>query len=248
MLLHGLFGQGRNFTTVARSLGDVATTLMVDLPDHGRSAHTDHFSMDAYADALVDVVRAHAQALGRTKVTLVGHSLGGKVAMRFALRHPELVEKLVVVDISPVAGWSSDTFTIIIPALRAIDLDTLRERRDADAQLAHDIDSVSVRGFLLQNLRHEHHRWFWQMNLPLLGDSIDDIGDWPAIEAHFDGPVLWIAGQDSPYVKPEHGDAMRALFPRARLVTIKGAGHWVHADQPEVFSGLLRRVLTTPAD
>lgn len=247
VFVHGLFGQGRNFTQIAKSLGDVATSLLVDLPDHGRSDHSDQFSLDDYADALAAPIAAHAHSLGRRGVTLVGHSLGGKVAMRFALRHPELVERLLVADISPVPGWANDTFTTIIPALRGLDLATVESRADADAQLARDIDSPVVRGFLLQNLRHEHHRWRWQMNLALLADSIDAIGDWPrpdaTTSASYGGPVLWISGQRSPYVRPEHAPVMRTLFPRTRQITIKDAGHWVHADQPAVFTEIVRRFI-----
>ncbi|HEX2858554.1 MAG TPA: alpha/beta fold hydrolase [Propionibacteriaceae bacterium] len=247
VFLHGLFGQGKNFTQIARDLSDLATSRLVDLPNHGRSAWTEVFDYDLFADALVATVAAHARALGRRGVTLVGHSLGGKVAMRFALRHPDLVEQLVVVDIAPVAAGVHGSFDHILAGLRAVPLDRLTSRDQADAALAAHVDLPSVRAFLLQNLRHDHHEWHWRMNLDLLEAGIDEVGGWPEISASYPGPVTWVAGARSDYVRPEYAPAMRALFPRVRLVTIKDAGHWVHSDQPRVFTSLLRHVLSDPA-
>ena len=244
VFLHGLFGQGKNFTQIARDLSDLATSRLVDLPNHGRSAWTATFDYDLFADALVDTIAEHAGALGRRGVTLVGHSLGGKVAMRFALRHPHLVEQLVVVDISPVDAGVHGSFDHILAGLRAVPVDRLSSRAQAEAALSAHVDLPSVRAFLLQNLRHDHHEWHWRMNLDLLEAAIDAVGSWPAIEATYPGPVTWVAGERSDYVRPEYAPAMRALFPRVRLVTIKDAGHWVHSDQPRVFTSLLRYLLT----
>ncbi|MDA8439118.1 MAG: alpha/beta fold hydrolase [Propionibacterium sp.] len=243
VFLHGLFGQGRNFTQIAKGLSGLATSRLVDLPNHGRSAWTDVFDYDLFADMLVDTIADHARALGRPGVTLVGHSLGGKVAMRVALRHPALVEHLVVVDISPVAAGVRDSFDHILAGLRAVPLDMLGTRDQADKAMARYVESPSVRAFLLQNLRHEHHEWRWRMNLDLLEAEIDAVGGWPPIEGTYPGPVTWVAGAHSDYVRPQYAPAMRELFPLARLVTIKDAGHWVHSDQPGVFIALLRHLL-----
>ncbi len=243
VFLHGLFGQGRNFTEIAKALSDLATSRLIDLPNHGRSAWTDSFDYDLFADLLVDTIAEHARALARPGVTLVGHSLGGKVAMRIALRHPDLVEQLVVVDIAPVAAGVRDSFDHILAGLRAVPLDRLATRDQADQALARHVDEPSVRAFLLQNLRHEHHQWRWRMNLDLLESEIDAVGGWPPIDATYPGPVTWVAGSRSDYVRPEYAPAMRALFPLMRLVTIKDAGHWVHSEQPRVFAGLLRHLL-----
>ena len=248
VFLHGLFGQGRNFTQIAKDLSGLATSRLVDLPNHGRSGWTEVFDYDLFADSLTTTVAGHAHDLGRPGVTLVGHSLGGKVAMRFALRRPDLVEQLVVVDISPVDAGVHGSFDHILAGLRAVPLDRLTTRDQADAALSEHVDLPSVRAFLLQNLRHAHHQWRWRMNLDLLESAIDAVGSWPAIDASYPGPVTWVAGERSDYVRPEYAPAMRALFPRVRLVTIKDAGHWVHSDQPAVFTSLLRHLLSGPGE
>lgn len=239
--LHGLFGQGRNFTQIAKALAPEATSLLVDLPDHGKSAWTPRLDLDEYADRVAPELEAFAPD-GR--LCLVGHSLGGKVAMRLALRRPELVERLCVVDISPRAGGLGGTFPHLIAALRTIDLATLASRADADRHLAPAIPDDVVRGFLLQNLRHEHGIWRWQLNLDVLSRDLAAVGGWPEISASFDGPVLWVAGQRSDYIRPEFAPAMRELFPRVRTVTVKNAGHWVHSEQPEAFVAILEQFVT----
>ena len=175
---------------------------------------------------------------------LVGHSMGGKVAMLLALRHPELVDRLVVVDIAPVASGGEGEFQHLLDSLAGLDLASLERRADADAALADRIGDERVRGFLLQNLRSGTDGFGWQANLDLLRAELPSIAGFPEVSGSFDGPVLWVAGQHSDYVRPEHGDVMRELFPQTRLVTVKGAGHWVHSEQPEAFVSILRVFLT----
>lgn len=248
VLLHGLFGQGRNFTALARSLAPDAQVLLLDLPDHGRSPWSDAISYPAMAAA---VARELADGAGPEDGpwAVVGHSMGGKVAMALALLRPELVARLGVVDIAPAASGGVDRFGTYAAAMRSLDLESLPDRASADRELAAAVPDATVRAFLLQNLRRDGDRWRWQVNLGLLGDALDVIGGWPDLTAPpyhgrpYRGPVLWVAGQDSDYVRPEHAAAMRALFPRVRTVTVKDAGHWVHADQPAVFAAVLRRFL-----
>lgn len=236
--LHGLLGQGRNWAGIARAL-EPQGSLLIDLPAHGRSGTPPELTYPALAD---DVAAALREATGGQAVTLVGHSMGGKVAMQLALRHPDLVARLCVVDISPVAGDVRD-FRGYVDALLAMDLQEIRTRRDADAALAGAAPDPTVRGFLLQNLQREGDGWRWAADLAALRDAMATIGGWPgSASAVFDKPVLWVAGARSPYVRPEHGEIMRAMFPRARLVTVKDAAHWVHADQPDVMAGLLRQL------
>jgi pimeloyl-ACP methyl ester carboxylesterase len=238
---HGLFGQGRNFTAIGKALADRYRVTLVDLPDHGQSPWSERFDYLAAADQVAELLDP------ADPVALVGHSMGGKISMLTALRHPELVERLVVVDVSPVAYDHATEFAGYIAAMRAIDLDTLESRGQADAQLRTAVPDPTVRGFLLQSLRRERDRWRWHLNLELLGRDLDRITDWPeaalAGTAPYDGPVLWVGGADSHYVRPEYLAAMGRWFPRNRRVTIKGAGHWVHSEQPEVFVEVLRRFL-----
>jgi pimeloyl-ACP methyl ester carboxylesterase len=239
VFLHGLFGQGRNWTQIAKALASEHRTLLVDLPHHGRSPWADHFDFVKIADQVAGLL-ADDDA-----VTLVGHSLGGKVAMILALRHPELVARLCVVDVSPVGYGNADEFAGYIRAMQALDLDDLQQRSDAEAALTEAVPSATVRGFLLQNLRREGASWRWQLNLDVLGRELAELSAWPedrlAGLTAYDGPVLWLAGARSDYVRDEYTPAMERWFPHTRRVTIKNAGHWVHSEQPEVFVEVLRR-------
>ncbi len=240
VFLHGLFGQGRNFTQIARGLEPEFRSLLVDLPDHGRSAWTDEVDYVAMADAVATTI---AEVFPRQRVHLVGHSMGGKVAMVAALRHPELVERLVIVDIAPAVSEGSDEFEHLLGSLAALDLDRIERRAEADIALAEPIPDERVRGFLLQNLRSGDDGFGWQANLSTLRRDLGRIGGFPEVDGVFEGPTLWVAGERSDYIRPEHADRMRALFPRTTQVTVKGAGHWVHSEQPEAFIATLRAFL-----
>jgi esterase len=245
VFLHGLFGQGKNWTTIAKGLSDAARVMLVDLPNHGQSPWTDHFSYPEMASQVAELLHAKG---GDDQWAVIGHSMGGKVAMTLALLRPELVERLCVVDVSPVPSSEISEFATFIRGMRAVDLETLTDRRAADAQLAGYADDPAIRSFLLQNLRRDHsapgNGWRWQMNLELLGDNLGKMGGWPELRVEpYRGPVLWLAGARSGYIRREYSAAMRALFPRVQLVKIKGAGHWVHSEQPEVFIATTRRFL-----
>jgi pimeloyl-ACP methyl ester carboxylesterase len=257
VFVHGLFGQGKNWTTIAKGLADSHRVTLVDLPNHGHSPWTDRVD---YLD-MAELVATELEQLGET-VTLVGHSMGGKVAMQLALRRPELLRALVVVDIAPVSypptgGRTDDPdeeaspFGAYIEAMRALDLDQLTTRDEADAALRDVIPSRMVRSFLLQSLVREglgtDGGWRWRLNLELLDRDLGELRGFPAPPpgAVFEGPVLWIAGANSTYVLDEDRPHMDALFPATRLVRIKKAGHWVHSEQPEVFLETLRRFLAT---
>lgn len=240
VFLHGLFGQGRNFMTIAKGLQPDLRSLLVDLPNHGRSTWTETVDLVAMADAVAEAVRAE----GTGAVHLVGHSLGGKVAMLVALRHPDLVDRLVVVDIAPGPSRDVSELEQLLGSLATLDLEALVDRADADAQLQDLIPNPTVRGFLLQNLHRTDEGWRWRANLTLLRRSLDVVGGFPRPSgATFDGPVMWVVGERSDYTSHDDTAAMRALFPRAVRVSVKGAGHWVHSEQPEAFLATLRSFL-----
>lgn len=244
VFLHGLFGRGRNFTSIARQLGQECTSLLVDLPDHGASDWVPEISYPLMADAVAAHLRADFAADG--PVDVVGHSMGGKTAMQLALRHPDLVQRLVVMDIAPVQpretrGNSAE----LLDALLGLDLQTLGSRAEADAALQAAIPADGVRSFLLQNLRRGAEGWAWQPDLRGLRERLPVLMGWPDTDAEpYPGPVLWITGERSDYVTAEDREPMAALFPRVRRVVIKGAGHWVHADRPAEVLSALRVFLT----
>lgn len=252
VFVHGLFGQGRNWTTIAKGLADRHRVTLVDLPDHGHSPWTERVDYLDMADRLADELASYGEP-----VTLVGHSMGGKVAMQLALRRPDLLRALVVVDIAPVeyplSGGRTDDpheeaspFAAYLAAMREIDLDHLASRSNADAALQDVVPSRMVRSFLLQNLEREGTAgWRWRLNLPVLERDLDRLRSFPEPTpgARFDGPVLWIAGANSHYVLDRDRDRMDELFPAARLVRVKNAGHWVHSEQPEIVLETLRRFL-----
>jgi pimeloyl-ACP methyl ester carboxylesterase len=246
--LHGLFGQGRNWAQIAKTLagpdGTGARSTLVDLPDHGRSPWSREFSFEGYAAAVADTLRAID---AETPWVVVGHSLGGKTAMLLALQHPELVSRLVVVDIAPKSYGTLERFSGYIEEMQHLPLGELTSRGDAEARF--EEPTPGVKAFLLQNLRRDGDSWRWQANLDLFAaDAAKGTGSviaaWPDVAGGlqpFPGPVLWVAGSDSSYITDEDLPAMRALFPKVRQLTVKGATHWVHTDAPEIIVEALRR-------
>lgn len=242
VFLHGLFGRGKNFTRIASGLLPETQSLLVDLPNHGRSGWTETFDYAQMADIVAEELRADFAASG--PVDVIGHSMGGKVAMVLALRHPELVRKLVVIDISPVAAVSArGEFQHLLGSLSALDLPSFAHRPEVDAALKTNIPNDVVRGFLLQNLKHRDGNYVWEPNLSLLYGELETVMSFPEYTSSFTGPVLWIRGDRSNYVTESDVPAMRALFPKTRRMTVHGAGHWVHSEKPEEVIDALRSFL-----
>lgn len=236
-ILHGLFGSARNWSTIARRLGERRHAVALDLRNHGSSPWTGDMDYPAMAADVRDAIAP----LGRAAV--LGHSMGGKAAMTLALLYPGLVERLVVVDIAPVA-YAARSHGEFIRAMQAADL-SVERRAQVEAQLRGGVPDAALRAFLLQNLVSEDGTMRWRLNLDVLLAHMDEIMGWPEETAgrHYDGPTLFLVGGTSDYIRPEYHDRMRTLFPKAEIRTIEGAGHWPHAEQPDRFVEMVENFL-----
>lgn len=243
VFLHGLFGRGKNFTRIASALLPEAESLLVDLPNHGESGWTADLSYEELADLVAEHIRE--TSADELPIDLVGHSMGGKVAMTLALRHPELVRRLVIVDIAPTNATSArGQFEHLLGSLASVELDGLERRTDAAAFLKPLIPEDGVRGFLLQNLKRGSDGFFWEPNLHLLRSKLATIMSFPAFDgASFTEPVLWIGGGLSNYITDADEPRMRELFPKTIRMTVRDAGHWVHSEKPEEVIAALRGFL-----
>jgi esterase len=236
VFLHGLFGAARNFGSFQRALAARFRVIGLDLRNHGASPHAEDMRYPLLAEDVLETL----DALGALPATLIGHSMGGKTAMAAALLRPEQVTRLLVSDIAPVTYQHGNA--AIIEAMRAVPLTPGLTRAQADVALADAVPEASVRLFLLQNLRFGPPPT-WRIGLEQIAAAIPDLEGWVPIAGLYDGPTLFVAGARSDYVAPEHRPVIRALFPKARFVTIKNAGHWVHADNPTAFMAVLEAFL-----
>ncbi|MBP5856368.1 alpha/beta fold hydrolase [Marivibrio halodurans] len=234
VILHGLFGQRKNWTSLQKQFARSRPAIAADLRNHGESPWDDAMDYPAMA---ADVAALIEGVPGGGPADVLGHSMGGKVAMMLALTRPELVARLIVVDIAP-APSTAGGLAAYAEAMRALDLSGVTRRGDADSMLADAVPDQSVRAFLLTNLAREGEGYGWQPNLDVLAARMDDIEGFPEPEdgaTPYEGETLFIAGGKSDYVGPQHQAAIDRLFPRARIDTIPSAGHWVHAEAPRPF-------------
>jgi len=230
-ILHGLFGCGRNWRSVAQHLAARHRVLTFDLRNHGASPWADGMSYDE----MVEDLRASFRARGLDHAVLLGHSMGGKIAMLMALLYPDEVDRLVIVDIAPAAN--PPNLLAYIRAMRAVDLRDVTQRAEVDVALARAVPDPAERAFLLQNLMIDENAARWRLNLQAIERGFPQIVGFPDLSAGtaYPGPALFVAGARSNYIQPEHEPAIRRLFPQARITRIEGAGHWVHAEQPQAF-------------
>ena len=236
LIAHGLFGSARNWGVIARRLATDRLVVTVDMRNHGESLWTgSHGYADLAAD-LAGVIRATG-----ARMDVLGHSMGGKAAMQLALTEAALVRRLVGADIAPVAYGHSQNH--LVAAMRALDLSGVATRGEADRRLAQSVEDEGVRAFLLQSLDMKAVPPRWRLNLDLLEAEMARITGWPETEGRFDGPALFLSGSLSDYVRPEHRDKIKALFPRAKFARIPGAGHWLHAERPREFEAAVRAFL-----
>lgn len=227
LVVHGLYGSARNWGVVCRKLAADRSVHAVDNRNHGESDPRDTHSYIDLANDLAEVIEAEFG-----KVDLLGHSMGGKAAMTLALTRPDLVNRLIVADIAPVAYSHSQL--PFIHAMRAVDLTTVEKRSDALAQLeAAGVDDPTLRSFFTQSLDLKNKRW--RLNLDTLEAEMPKIMGFPDLDGQFDGKTLFLSGANSDYVLSTHRPRIKELFPKAAFVKISGAGHWLHAEKPAEF-------------
>ncbi len=230
VLLHGLLGAGQNFGAVQKALAARGhRVLALDLRNHGNSPHAEGMAYAAMAADVAETLAGEAAL----PAAVIGHSMGGKVAMALALARPASVARLLVADIAPVA-YPAPSFIAYLAAMRALALVPGLARRDADAALAAAVPEAPLRAFLLQNLIFAENPPRWRIGLEEITRGMGDIGGWPELPGRYDGPVFVLAGDRSDYILPDHHAAFRRLFPAARFASV-AAGHWLHAENPSAF-------------
>lgn len=232
VIAHGLFGSARNWGVIAKRLSDTRQVIAVDMRNHG---HSPRFNTQTYGDMAADLAQV-IQDKGPV-ADVLGHSMGGKAAMVLALQHPDLVHRLIVADIAPVAYGHSQAH--LIEAMQAVNLDLVNRRADAGAQMG-DIDE-SLKAFLLQSLDISNKGWL--LNLTVLQRDMATITGFPDISGPFTNPTLFVTGDQSDYVKPTDRARIMALFPQAQFSELPGVGHWLHAEKPREFEAAVREFL-----
>ncbi len=238
IILHGLFGSSDNWLTQAKLFADRYKVFSVDQRNHGQSPHSDQFDYPSMVSDLQEFIVAHQIE----RPVILGHSMGGKTAMNFALAHPDKIAKLIVVDISP-REYDLEHYTII-KGLKAIPIETISSRNEADEILADHVPEPGVRQFLLKNLqRNSENSFSWKINLAVISEKLPNIGVDLQFTGQFKMPTLFIRGVKSHYIKDSDWKRITEIFPAAELETLD-TGHWVQAEKPQEFAETVTAWLT----
>lgn len=246
IILHGLFGSSDNWQSIAKQLAEHFEVFLVDQRNHGLSPHSDSWDYQAMSDDLHELMSDNHIV----NPVLIGHSMGGKTVMQFALEHPEMIHKLIVVDIAP--RYYPVHHREIIDALLSLDLNRIISRKEAEENLSKSIPGFSTRQFLLKNLywleqeNEQGRRLAWRFNLDVINKNIEKVGKTFILhEQHCSVPTLFMRGSESTYIPDTDMLLIKELFPNAKLITIPRAGHWIHADQPSAFVESVIRFVRT---
>ncbi|KAM9208399.1 sn-1-specific diacylglycerol lipase ABHD11 [Dugong dugon] len=245
VFLHGLCGCKNNFNSVAKALARRTgrKVLTVDARNHGDSPHSPDMSYEAMSWDLQDLL----PQLGLVPCILIGHSMGGKTAMLLALQRPDLVERLIAVDISPVETTFLSNFPSYVAAMRAVEIPDevprSHARKLADEQLSPVVQDIVMRQFLLTNLVEVDGRFVWRVNLDAVAQHLQELLAFPPRQESYPGPTLFLLGGNSQFVHPSHYPEIRRLFPQAQMQTVLNAGHWIHADRPQDFVAAIQGFL-----
>jgi pimeloyl-ACP methyl ester carboxylesterase len=238
IILHGLFGSSDNWLTIGRQLSEDYKIYILDQRNHGDSPHDGMHTYTAMAEDLKEFIDKHAIK----NPHIMGHSMGGKTAMTFAVKYPDLFDKLIIVDIAP------KDYPVhhdqILEGLKNLDLTKVKTRGDADKQLAAYVPEQGVRQFLLKNLQRDGNKGYsWKINLQVLDESIEEISQSRINPISKEKPVLFLGGENSNYIQAQDDSLIKQFFPGAQIEMIADAGHWIHAEQPEAFLDQVQKFL-----
>lgn len=235
IILHGLFGSADNWLTIAKDLAEHNYQIfLVDQRNHGDSPHSDEFNYSAMAADLNEFIETHQLE----RPLILGHSMGGKTVMKFAVNYADKWDKIIVVDIGPKAYPVHHD--VILKGLKSIDLPNIKSRGDADKQLSEYVKDMGTRQFLLKNLaRDKQGGYKWKINLPVIDKNIENVGEGLEEPLAIEKEVLFIRGEKSDYIIDQDIILINQIFPNSEVKTIKGAGHWVHAEKPKEVEELM---------
>ncbi|GAB4107658.1 alpha/beta fold hydrolase [Echinicola sediminis] len=238
IILHGLFGSADNWLSIAKELENEYTMYLVDQRNHGDSPKSEDWDYKAMVDDLAGFMTS--QSLESAHI--MGHSMGGKTAMNFALKYPNKTKKLIVADIAP--RYYAPHHQSILAGLNAIKMDSLKSRKEADEILAEHISEAGIRQFLMKSLgRDENRKFTWKINLPVITEKIENVGEAIHGTKSFEGPTLFMRGAESKYIQEKDKKDLERYFPEYKLITIKNAGHWLHAEQPSAVVATIKAFL-----
>lgn len=237
IIIHGLFGSSDNWRSMAKFFARHYQVFSVDLRNHGRSPHSE---TQTFANMAEDIY-ALCQQQRLDNVHVIGHSLGGKVAMQLAESYPQLINKLVIVDIAPRQYFSQHT--PLMDAMMALDLRQFNQRAEVDAALTKAIPDKTVRQFLLMNLVSDNETLEWRINLPALKQNYQQLMAAVCLNAQLTMPALFVYGEQSDYVNADDRQQIADIFSQAKFVGIIGAGHWVQAEKPQQFKKVVEEFL-----
>ncbi len=231
LVFHGLFGQLDNWNTIGKHFGEYFTTHLIDLRNHGRSFHSDDSSLAAMTQDIVNYLDAN----NIQKAHLLGHSLGGRIVINFAMIHQDRLDHLIVADMAPKAYQPHHN--AIFKALKSVNFDEVESRKDVETILNQYIPEVGVRQFLLKNVYNaENGKYAFRFNLPVLDKFYQEMIGQDLLQGEFDGPTLFLGGANSNYILPEDEMMIKERFPKAIIKKIANAGHWIHAENPKDFT------------
>lgn len=237
IILHGLFGSADNWFSISKELKDHYTLYLIDQRNHGDSPQSDDWNYEVMVEDLKELMDNE----DLKKAYLMGHSMGGKTAMNFALRYPDKVEKLIVADIAP--RYYAVHHQRILEGLNALDLNEIQSRKEADEELSKYVPEVGVRQFLLKSLGRDSDGFQWKINLPVITEKINEVGKALPEGESFTGPTLFLAGANSSYIQQSDIDDIDAFFPNNVVEFIADAAHWLHAEQPDAVVEEIRKFL-----